>query len=57
MFLKMWGKVGSGGQEDHIEKNDANVSGTSIYYSSYMLLQLKANDKLIWANSEPNSWT
>jgi hypothetical protein len=58
MSLELWGKVGGDGQGDHSQysqKNDANVSGTSIYCSSYVPLQLKANGKLIWVNSEPNS--
>jgi hypothetical protein len=58
MSLELWGKVGGDGQGDHsqyCQKNEANVSGTSIYCSSYVPLQLKANGKLIWANSEPNS--
>jgi hypothetical protein len=49
------GQVGGDGQGDHSQKNDANVSGTSIYCSSYVPLQLKVNSQLIWANSEPNS--
>jgi hypothetical protein len=58
MSLELWGKVGGDGQGDHSQysqKNDANVSGTSIFCSSYVPLQLKANGKLIWTNREPNS--
>jgi hypothetical protein len=46
MFLELWGKVGGDGQGEHSQhrqKNKANVSGTSIYSSSFVPLQVKAN--------------
>ena len=56
--LVLWCKVGGDGQGDHSEynqKNCANASGGSIYCISYVPLQLRANERLIWKNMHPNN--
>jgi hypothetical protein len=58
MSLELCAKVGGDGQGDHSEymqRNIQPVSGASIYCISYVPLQLKANGKLVWKNSTPNS--
>ena len=58
MSLGLWAKVGGDGQGDHMhysQRNTATGSGSSIFCISYVPLKLKAGDKLLWENSEPNS--
>jgi hypothetical protein len=49
------GQVGGDGQGDHSQKNDVNVSGTSIYCKFLRSFAAEGDGKLIWANSKPNS--
>jgi hypothetical protein len=58
MSLELCAKFGGDGQGDHSEymqRNIQPVSGASIYCISYVPLQLKAQGRLVWENSEPNS--
>jgi len=58
MSLELWAKVGGDGQGDHMKYSQRNtdpVNGSSIYCISYVPLQLKTMDKLLWLNNEPNS--